>query len=168
MELIVIFIKFNVDCKNSNAQWCIGYYSVQLFDSWHRLRRQQDYVSILAITLTDVELYVTAAIYLMFLFENSLLTLGTKARLHPLVSWWCSWLLKGNGSWLKYVGSCFFTSLNKNLSSWHLYISYDFRRCNCLKIGWECARKLLDVMIQIAFVWSFSSALRWAPHNIIP
>ena len=42
--------------------------------------------------------------------------------------------------------------LNNNLSSWHLYISYDFRRCNCLKIGSEYARKLLDVMIRIAFL----------------
>ena len=38
---------------------------------------------ILAITLSDVELYVIAAIYLMFLLENSLFTLGTKARLNP-------------------------------------------------------------------------------------
>ena len=58
------------------------------------LRSQQDYVSILAITLTDVELYVTAAIYLMFLFENSLLTLGTKARLHPLVQLVIKWKRK--------------------------------------------------------------------------
>ena len=90
-------------------------------------------------------------IHLMFLLENSWFTLGTKARLNPLVSWWCIWLLNANASWLKYAGSCLFTSLNRNLSSWHLYISYDFRRCNCLKIGSEWARKLLDVMIRIAF-----------------
>ena len=34
----------------------------------------------------------------------------------------------------------------------HLYISYDLRRCNCLKIGSEWARKLLDVMIRIAII----------------